>query len=68
MTVKTGEYFAAGVRLVWLLDPKNRAATVFTAVDDCVTLHQADALDGGTVLPGFTLSLGELFAELDRHG
>jgi hypothetical protein len=28
----------------------------------------ADALNGGEVLPGFTLSLRELFAELDLHG
>jgi Uma2 family endonuclease len=68
MSVKIGEYFSAGVRLVWLVDPKVRAATVFTKVDDSVTLHEQDALDGGTVLPGFTLSLRELFAELDRHG
>ncbi|MBI2478039.1 MAG: Uma2 family endonuclease, partial [Planctomycetia bacterium] len=45
-----------------------RTATVFTAAGNSVTLHEQDTLDGGTVLPGFTLSLGELFAELDRHG
>jgi hypothetical protein len=41
---------------------------VFTAADDSVTLHEHDTLDGGKVLPGFTLSLRQLFAELDRHG
>ena len=25
-------------------------------------------LDGGAVLPGFTLALRDFFAELDRHG
>jgi hypothetical protein len=33
-----------------------------------VTLTVADTLDGGSVLPGFTLPLAQLFAELDRHG
>ena len=68
MSIKVGEYFSAGVRLVWLVDPNMRTATVFTATDNSVTLHVQDTLDGGTVLPGFTLSLRELFAELDRHG
>ncbi len=68
MRIKTGEYFSAGVRLVWLVDPKSRTVTVYTAADDCVTLHEQDVLSGGSVLPGFTLSLRELFAELDRHG
>jgi Uma2 family endonuclease len=68
MTIKVGEYFSAGVRLVWLVDPRTRTATVFTAADDSVTLHEQDTLDGAAVLPGFALSLRELFAELDRHG
>ena len=68
MSVKLGEYFSAGVRLVWLVDPSSRTAKVFTAPDDSVTLHEQDVLDGGTVLPGFALSLRDLFAELDRHG
>ena len=68
MSIKIGEYFSAGVQLVWLVDPSLRTATVFTAADNSVTLHEQDTLDGGTVLSGFTLSLRELFAELDRHG
>jgi Uma2 family endonuclease len=68
MSIKVGEYFSAGVRQVWLVNPSSRTATVFTSADDSVTLHEQDTLDGGTVLPGFTLSLVELFAELDRHG
>jgi Uma2 family endonuclease len=68
MTIKVDEYFAAGVQLVWLVDPRSRTVTVFDAVDSSVTLVEGDILDGGTVLPRFTLSLKELFAELDRHG
>ena len=38
------------------------------AATTAVTLTTADVLDGGTVLPGFALSVHDLFAELDRHG
>jgi hypothetical protein len=31
-------------------------------------LDASQSLDGGNVLPGFTLKIGEVFAELDRHG
>ena len=68
MSIKVGEYFSAGVHLVWLVDPSSRTATVFITADNSVMLHEHDTIDGGTVLPGFTLTLSELFAELDRHG
>ena len=68
MSIKVGEYFSAGARRVWLVDPSSRTVTVFESADDSITLQEQDTLDGGTVLPGFTLSLRELFAELDRHG
>jgi hypothetical protein len=29
---------------------------------------KSDRLDGGTVLPGLTMSLRDFFAELDRQG
>ena len=45
-----------------------RTVAVFTAPDQSTVLAEAQTLDGGTVLPGFTLPLRELFAELDRQG
>lgn len=68
MARKRDEYFRAGVRLVWEIDPRARTVRVYTAVDQFRDLTPADALDGGSVLPGFTLPLARLFAELDRHG
>jgi Uma2 family endonuclease len=65
MSQKLQEYFAAGTKLVWYVDPKTRTVDVFTAVDRCVRLTEQETLDGGEVLPGFTLPLKELFAELD---
>ena len=65
MERKLREYFLAGVRLVWMIDPRKRTAEVYTTPDtpDAV-LDETRALDGGNVLPGFTLPLAELFARL----
>jgi Uma2 family endonuclease len=64
---KRGEYFDAGVRLVWIIDIEKRTVSVYTAPDFPVALTELDTLDGGAVLPGFSLKLSELFAELDRQ-
>ena len=68
MARKRREYFAAGVRLVWQVEPEARTAEVYTTPDQCTLLHEEDTLHGGAVLPGFVLPLREVFAELDRQG
>ena len=62
MKQKLEEYFAAGVRLVWMVDPRKRTVRVHTSVQESVLLTAGQALDGGDVLPGFVLPLAELFA------
>jgi Uma2 family endonuclease len=66
MERKLKDYFFAGARLVWLIDPEKRIADVYTAPDQSVRLGGGDVLDGGDVLPGFALPLKELFALLDK--
>lgn len=68
MRLKRQDYFTAGVRLVWVIDPETRTAEVYTGVDDSVQRTEADTLDGGDILPGFILPLRDLFGELDRQG
>jgi Uma2 family endonuclease len=63
MTRKVREYFEAGVVLVWLIDPKKRAARVFSTVSKSVLVQADKSLDGGDVLPGFVIKLAHL---LDR--
>ncbi len=65
MRRKRREYFEAGVRLVWLVDPDTRSVDIYTDIDSVITLSETDTLDGGLVLPGFMLALRDLFAELD---
>jgi len=64
MTRKIGEYFTAGVRLVWLVFPKARTVRVYTSAKDSELLVEADTLTGGDVLPGFELPLAKLFEKL----
>lgn len=68
MARKRGEYFRAGVRRVWEIDPRTRTARVYTSETAVTDLTSTDTLDGGPVLPGFSLPLAQVFAELDRHG
>jgi Uma2 family endonuclease len=66
MSRKREDYFAMGTRLVWEIDPRARAASVYTSPEPPVAiLTEDDVLEGSPVLPGFTLSLRDLFAELD---
>jgi Uma2 family endonuclease len=63
---KIALYFAAGSRLVWVFNPKRRTAAVYRSPFDVRILGEHDALDGGDVLPGFTLDLSKLFATVKR--
>lgn len=68
MKAKRQDYFDAGVELVWEIDPKQRIATVYRSLTDVRVLTENDRLEGEHVLPGFELSLAELFGEWDRQG
>jgi Uma2 family endonuclease len=67
MERKLDEYFQAGVRLVWYVDPKKRTVRVYIARDRSVLLREEHVLDGGEVLPGFSLSIREWFARAERN-
>ncbi len=58
---KIALYFAAGTRLVWVIDPKKRTAVVYHSPDDARVLRAGDELEGEDVVPGFRVSLRELF-------
>ena len=63
MDRKLRDYFQAGVRLVWYIDADLQTASAFTAIDACDNIAKGGVLKGGEVLPGFELSLAELFAK-----
>jgi Uma2 family endonuclease len=63
MDRKLTDYFLSGTKLAWYTDPASRTATVYTSVNDATHVAEDQSLDGGDVLPGFTVSLAELFAK-----
>lgn len=67
MKRKLREYFKAGVRLVWLVDPPTRTARVYTSPGRSRLVREDKALDGGAVLPGFSLKLRDWFARAGRR-
>jgi Uma2 family endonuclease len=68
MERKLRDYFVSGVRLVWLIYPKKtQTAEIYTAPDAMRRVGKTHALDGGDVLPGFQLSLKDLFARPKRR-
>ncbi len=56
------EYLAAGVRLVWVIYPESRSVSVFDDTGQVQFLNDTEALDGGDVLPGFSVPIERLFA------
>lgn len=54
-------YLEAGVRLVWIVDPRRHTVTAYAADRTARVLVEGDDLDGGEALPGFRLPLTELF-------
>jgi Uma2 family endonuclease len=62
LETKIGEYFQAGVELVWVVYPPQRKIHVYESPTKIQILTTADVLDGGAVVPGFRLALAELFS------
>jgi Uma2 family endonuclease len=60
---KLDEYLRAGARLVWVVYPRQGSVYVYEPARQVRRLTRADALDGGTVLPGFTLPLADLIPQ-----
>lgn len=59
---KIDQYFEAGTQLVWVLWPRERRVQVYTSDGHVRELGANDELDGGDVLPGFRVRVGDLFA------
>ena len=60
---KIDEYFRAGCLQVWVISPKQRIVYVYDSMTQVRGLSRADTLDGGAILPGFSLPLASLFPE-----
>ncbi len=61
VTQKLREYFAIGVRLVWIADPDAQAVYAYRSLTDVREFTAHDDLPGDEVLPGFTVPVAQLF-------
>ncbi|MFN8421520.1 MAG: Uma2 family endonuclease [Anaerolineae bacterium] len=61
---KAERYLELGTRVVWLVVPETQTIEVYTADSDVITLAADNLLDGGTVLPGFSVKVSDIFAVL----
>jgi Uma2 family endonuclease len=62
MHAKVADYLAAGTRLVWVVDPERKTVTTYTELLMPRRLEPPASLDGGSVLPGLSISLDAIFA------
>lgn len=58
---KVADYLAAGVRLVWVVRPKERSVFVFSPDRPPREYLEQEVLAGEEVLPGFALSVADIF-------
>jgi Uma2 family endonuclease len=68
MEEKLKDYFEKGVRLVWLVRPRSRVVDVYTRAEEFTRLGPSAMLDGGDVLPGFSVLVGDLFKKPNAPG
>jgi Uma2 family endonuclease len=57
---KVGEYLEAGVRLIWVIDPRRQRAVAYRSLSDVKELGPDGVLDGEEVLPGFRCALRDI--------
>ncbi len=60
---KVDEYFRAGVKLVWVVYPTLSQIYAYESTTSLRVFGPGMELDGGTVIPGFRLSISGLFGE-----
>jgi Uma2 family endonuclease len=63
LTQKLREYFAIGVKLVWVADPDASAVLAYRSLTDVREFRETDRLTGDDVLPGFEVTVASLFEE-----
>lgn len=65
---KLDEYFSTGVRAAWVIDPARVTARIYTAREDFEDISESGSLRAPAVLPGFELTLRELFDRAGKRG
>jgi Uma2 family endonuclease len=61
VVAKMHHWIRAGVRVAWLIEPRQRRATIFFADGSELAVAPDGMLTAGDVLPGFACALQEVF-------
>jgi Uma2 family endonuclease len=59
---KVLEWLEAGSLIVVVVNPRKRAVTVYRSLTDIIVLTEDDRLDGGNVVPGWSVTVSDIFA------
>ncbi|MDX1969678.1 MAG: Uma2 family endonuclease [Planctomycetaceae bacterium] len=62
---KVVDYLSSGVEEAWILYPESRRMFRHRSLTEVVVITERDVIDGGELLPGFSLPLATLFAEAE---
>jgi Uma2 family endonuclease len=60
--IKIANYLAAGT-LLWVVEPESKTVEIYVTGEKGQRARVGDTLDGGGVLPGFTLAVKDVFPE-----
>ncbi len=60
---KVAYWLESGTQMVWVVSPKMHTVTVYSSLTEIVVLTKSETLDGGIVVPGFQISIADIFAE-----
>lgn len=58
---KVFDWLDAGTQMVLVVNPRKRTVTIYRSRDDIVVLTEDDIIDGGNVVPGWTLPVRAVF-------
>lgn len=58
---KLREYFGAGSKCAWVIDPEKRTVRNYSSPGDFAILRGSDSVTAENVLPGFSISVEEIF-------
>lgn len=58
---KTAEWIRAGTQAVWVVSPRSKTVTVYSADGNIATFAANATFDGGAILPGFSCLVADLF-------
>jgi Uma2 family endonuclease len=64
---KLEDYLASGVKIVWLVRPKQKTVTVYHSIFDFKIFSETGEIEGENVLPNFKCKLSDIFGNLPKE-